>query len=400
MKFLVSSGSALLTVLLGLLPASAQPQVRTLSGKVISGKLLALTAEEVVQQSDGELVKTPLAQVLVIDLRPMNPMAAETAHTLVRLMDDSQLACLRLEGQGNQLRARLLCGADAQFPLAAVHWLLREAQDPKIRSQWQRLTAQPARRDRLVILRQGELNPLEGVLGNLDPQGKTIQFRPESAEPLAVPWERFHGLIFARTDVLTAPVRCLVYSMEGDVLAAADLRLLPEGLQLTTPAGLKVTLPENALARLDFNRGKLVYLSDLEPVKVVERSRAGLLVRYRRDKNLAGEDIRLVHKDSMPSFAKGLSLHAYTELEYDLGGKYKQFQALLGVDPRTGTDSRALVTIECDGEKRFSRQVDPQALIPISLNVRQVQRLRIIVSSQNLLDLHDHATLAEARVSQ
>ena len=41
-------------------------------------------------------------------------------------------------------------------------------------------------------------------------------------------------------------------------------------------------------------------------------------------------------------------------------------------------------------------KVDPA----ISLNIRNVQRLRIIVQSSNLLDLHDHATLADARVIQ
>src|SRR5262249_12529341 len=149
------------------------------------------------------------------------------------------------------------------------------------------------------------------------------------------------------------------------------------------------------VAKLDYNLGKLTFLSDMEPTKIVEKSGIGLVSRYRKDANLDGEPILLERQ-----YTKGLSLHSYTELEYNLAGKYKEFKALLGVDTRTGTASKALVTIYCDGEKRFSETVAAKAPQPISLNVNGVQELRIVVSSQNFLDLYDHATLADARVSQ
>src|SRR5262249_22283605 len=146
---------------------------------------------------------------------------------------------------------------------------------------------------------------------------------------------------------------------------------------------------------LDYNLGKLTFLSDLEPARVVEKSGSGLVTHYRKDMNLDGEPLVL----NTRSFAKGLSMHSYTELEYNLGGKYKDFKAILGVDTRVG-ESQALVTIECDGARVFSEKVSAKDRRPLALNVRDVNRLRIIVSSRNFLDLHDHATLAEARVSQ
>ncbi len=70
------------------------------------------------------------------------------------------------------------------------------------------------------------------------------------------------------------------------------------------------------------------------------------------------------------------------------------------MDARTGGDSHALVTIYCDGEKRFAETVTVKTNQDIALNVKDVNTLRIVVSSRNFLDLHDHATLADARVSQ
>ncbi len=93
-------------------------------------------------------------------------------------------------------------------------------------------------------------------------------------------------------------------------------------------AGCRVEYPLALVARLDYTKDKLAFLSDLEPVKVVEKSSFDRIDHYRRDKNLDDTPLRLGGKNH----PKGLALHAYTELVYDLDGKYKEFKALLGVD--------------------------------------------------------------------
>src|SRR5262249_29997533 len=87
--------------------------------------------------------------------------------------------------------------------------------------------------------------------------------------------------------------------------------------------------------------------------------------------------------------------------EYDLKGKYKEFRCVVGVDMRTGAESKARVTIEADGKRLFSEEV-PAGAAPKDLNLPLIgaQRLRIVVASTNLLDLHDHVTLAEAQIRQ
>ena len=127
-----------------------------------------------------------------------------------------------------------------------------------------------------------------------------------------------------------------------------------------------------------------------------EKSGIGLVVRYRKDVNLDGEPILLDGKQ----YGKGLSMHAHTELEYNLGGKYKDLKGLLGADTRIAADSQATVTVWCDGEKRFSEVITAKELKQLNVNVKDVQTLKIVVASRNFLDLHDHVTIVEARVSQ
>jgi hypothetical protein len=149
------------------------------------------------------------------------------------------------------------------------------------------------------------------------------------------------------------------------------------------------------IARFDYNMGKLAFLSDMPPAKVVEKSGIGLVVAHRKDVNLDGEPIVLDRP-----YAKGLSLHAHTELEYDLKGKYKKFTAVLGIDTRLGSDSQPKVTIEVDGRSAFSEIVRAKDVTPVSIDVTKASTLRIIVSSRNFLDLHDHVTIANPKVSQ
>jgi hypothetical protein len=385
--------------------AYADTELRTLDGKTVKGRLVAITANEVTQQSEAGPVKTPMARVLAIDLRPAG-RPPETSYTLVRLVDESMLCCSQVAFKGGQKEAQveltLLSGQKLQVPLGGIVWLLREAQDQPVRAQWDKIVATRVKRDRIVMLNKGSLTKLEGTLGEVDAEGKKIVFGSvDTGKERPLLLSKLHGLIFYRSETPAQATVCTVLDTHGNAFAAAKVEVAGAGLSVTTPLGLKVAFEEKQLARLDYNRGKLTYLSDLEPVNVVERSGAGLITRYRKDANLDGEQpILLADKSTTVPFSKGLSMHAYTELEYDLDGKYKEFKAILGLDARTGSDSQALVTIECDGVKKFAETVKAGVLRNVAINVHDVKRLKIIVSSQNFLDLHDHATLAEARVNQ
>jgi hypothetical protein len=168
-------------------------------------------------------------------------------------------------------------------------------------------------------------------------------------------------------------------------------------------SGGRVEYPMMAIARIDYTQGKLAYLSDLEPIKVAESSNVEGIDHYRRDRNLDDGPLRLVLKSDTraeaQTFAKGLALHSTTELVYDLGGQYKEFKALLGVDPSVGGDSHVRILIEGDGKSLYTGEVKRQDNpIPITCDVRGVRQLRILVSPSGLLDLGNHANFADARV--
>jgi len=377
--------------------------LRTLSGKTVSGSVLSISAKEIKMRTDMEVVTTPLDQVLALDLQAVRPVAAATRRTEVRLLDESLLNCNEVAFKGNQVTLKLLGGQEVALPLASIVTVFRDAQDPQLRKEWEKIAGSKVKRDRAVLVRGGELNEVEGTFGDVDPEGKKIQFRVDSGNILAATLDNLRGMIFYRTAGVPETPVCTVFDTDGNTLTATSVALAGGKFTVMTAAGAKIVYEPQALARLDYNMGKLTYLSDMEPARVVERLFGEPLAHYRRDTNLDGQPISLAGRQH----GKGLALHAHTELEYNLGGKYKEFKAVVGVDNRAEAESqslvRALVTIECDGEKRFSKIITARTSEAIALNIRDVSRLRIIVQSAdaaNVLNSYDYVAVADARVSQ
>lgn len=390
MTFLRAAGVLLLLASVGF-----SDELRTLGGKTVKGKLTSVNESQITLSTDAGAVATPLTQVLAVDLQPVKGIPAGAKYTDVRLLDDTLLHCSDVALKGDQAELTLLSGVKVGLPLNFVVSVVRDAQDAELKKKFDALAARKVRRDRVFILRDGELNPIDGTLGQADAKGQTIQFKLEGGKTIDVSLPKVHGLAFFRAEAAQETPVCKVFDSQGNSLMAVKLAHDGGDFALTTTFGAKINLAKEAIARLDFNLGRLTFLSDLEPTRVVERSGVGLVTKYRKDANLDGEPIILDK-----SYPKGLSLHAHTELEYNLGGKYKEFKAVLGVDARTGAESQPVVSVYCDGVKQFSETITPKDVRPVALNVKDVQTLRIVVGSRNFLDLHDHATLADARVSQ
>src|SRR3954451_24293451 len=86
--------------------------LRTLSGKTISGDVVAISDKDISIRTDKEVVQTPLRDVLALDLRAVRPLAASTKRTEVRLLDESLLHCSEVAFKGNQVTLKLLGGQE------------------------------------------------------------------------------------------------------------------------------------------------------------------------------------------------------------------------------------------------------------------------------------------------
>jgi hypothetical protein len=397
-----------LLALLACASAGSGAELRTLKGDAVKGEVKSITEKEVVFTAGGKDVTTPVEQLLQIDYGQPAKLPAGEKWADVELTDGTLLHCSAFAIKGKQAELKLLAGPEVKLPLSAVANVLNDAQVEKYRKEWTARLAKKRRHDVVAILRKSEaspegvVNPLEGTLGEGDEDGQAIAFTlAAGGRKVTFGLDKVHGLIFQRELDPKAPsVVCKVRDTLQDVVYASRVVSTPVGVTLTTPSGAKIEYKKDLLAVLDYSKGKLEFLSRMEPVKVVETSTEDQVYHYQRDTNLDRTGpLRIAGEQ----FATGLAIHSHTELEYDLKGEFRELKAVLGIDDNVGGHPGPVaLRIEGDGKELFSRTLSRKDKVKerVTLNIKDVQRLRIVVTSGELLDLGKHIDLADAQVSK
>ena len=397
--------AALLALLVGFAAAPAA-ELHTLKGDVLKGELESITDKEIVLTDGGKRIATPLADVLKLEFPAVTPAKIEgSKYADVELTDGSLLHCKAWSIKDKQVELKTLAGQEIKLPLTAIANILVNAGDEKHRKDWTERVARKRRRDVVAILNEGTVNPVEGTLGAADAEGKTIEFQSVNGRKRDLILANLHGLIFQRElDPQAPPVLCKLYDNHQDVLMVSRVTQTPAGLTVATPAGAKIDVAKELIAKLDYTLDKIAFLSRLDPVKVVQTSNFDFIDTYRRDKNLDNGPLR-VHGES---YSLGLALHAHTELEYDIKGDYREFHAIAGIDQGVGgVGGPVVLVIEgvIDGQakelykKTFTRK-DEKKDGTISLNIKDVQKLRLIVRTGDMFDNGKHLDLVNAKVQK
>ena len=185
------------------------------------------------------------------------------------------------------------------------------------------------------------------------------------------------GLYFSRNIVgLGHHAVARIYDAFGNCFTAVAYQWGENFCEVTTQMGSKLKIAKSSVIKFDLTPGKLMYLSDLEPLKIEEAPILSELYHYRRDKNLEGGPLSVGRK----VYLKGLALHSKTVLEYDIKG-YSSFRCILGLDDGMAGTAHAIVRIEGDEKELLSTVISSRENKPqeVLLNIRGMQRLRLIV---------------------
>jgi hypothetical protein len=380
-------------------------EVKTLSGVSRTGALMGISSRGVeLKSKEGATQTIPLEEVLAIELAPPareGEPAADKAYALVRLIDGSQLCAEQVGFAADNLTLKLRGGQEFQIPQGSVATLLLNAHDAKNVAEFQAALANATKSDvvRLVSRQDPNVsNVFEGVVGVADAQGQTLRFTPEGSDPVELAISRLRSIAFVRPGSQPQARLGALVDRHRNFFALSQVEVGAASLKFQTPTGLTLETPLADVVRIDLSQGKLVYLSDLEPARIETEHLVYVppaSARYGRDKSLKGTPLRVGRK----TFAKGLSLHAKTILEYDVAG-YNFFRCTLGLDDSVTRVGSAAVRIEGDGKELFTQTVSLADARPreVELKITGVRRLRLMVDYGDNLDLGDHVDFADARI--
>jgi hypothetical protein len=176
------------------------------------------------------------------------------------------------------------------------------------------------------------------------------------------------------------------------------------GAALKDLFGTEYTLKASAVRSISFRNGRVTYLSDLTPTAVEENANyirasvasPGDLERpYRVDRNAKGGPLSIRGR----AFRKGIGVHAYSSLTFDLKQAHEKFLVTLGIDDVTAGLGDAIFEIYADGTKVASETLRGRdAPKELSLDVANVSSLRLVVDFGEGGGVADYGDWASARL--
>lgn len=400
--------------------AARSADLVTLAGKKSAGTLVSVDPQAVGFQEDGAgtVAKVPVKEVALVDLK--NAVAApakDAKYDEVELTDGSVLRLAGFKVKGKAVEPGWLPGPGGvappkiDLPLGHVFWLMRDAHDVKARAEWKKLLAGRGKRDLFVVRQAAGLNPLPGTVTGGNAEGDRVTFQREDGQSASLPLTRATGgLVFNQPprDVIP-PTVCKVLDVFGNVWFAQAVEVAGSGLKVKTVIGATVEYASLAgVSKLDFSRGNVTYLSDLEAAAEYPPPETDgplgeqypFAVTYQKDRAIGAAEIVLAGK----KFDKGVSVPPDTALTYNLSGDYREFKAVAGILDGVRPDNGVLrLRIEADGRAIFNEAVSKkEPPKEITLNVKDVKELKIVVERdpQNALYFGNQLNLADARVQK
>jgi len=408
-----------LLLLAGVSAFSAADDLRTLSDKVISGELVSIDDKAItVKGPDGPIAVSLDKEVLELTLQPP-PAAKDMPHCdLVELTDGSLLYTKPVEKGGfvikqNKVTLTLLNDQKVELPLVALSFVLRNVNDAKIRENpdWKRILKERAARDMVAVWdkERVRINGVEGTFAE-NGDGTILAFTIASSGTVRdkndLNGKQTQGWVFVNKPDAAAPVaKCRLLDMHHNSLAVAKVAVKDGGaFQVSTVSGIKLDYPKAEVAKLDFRKGRLEFLSDIRPEKIVLEPGEDRPDRYRfyddaqkRNKNLDGGQLKLGDK----KFDHGLALPAPTTLQYALDGEFKEFSATIGVDDGVPGGSHVRLIVKGDGRELFAGEVKRKdAPREIRLNIKDIRTLTIEVVPAGVLPYGHRIDLGDAKVNK
>jgi hypothetical protein len=373
---------------------AAGATIHTVEAQRLEGELSAITADgHLAIVRGGKTTLVPLAKVYRIDLLEKPPLRPDNATVEVRTVNGSRaygsLArprdALALRCAGGRLTLALPVGR-----LLAVRF--DHGDDVLLPDE---------RFDEALA----EENRAADVLFVAGPRG-TVGFRvavtkvgPKKVgfswkgQKRAVDTNRVAAIIFANDAVEDEPA-AIVQLTDTSVLRG-EISSITRGRLSLDLDGTRLAIPLAAVHAIDIANPNIVFLSDLEPVAVQEIPFFNHIWKHRNDLSVSGSTLSLDGR----KYERGIGCHTKTALTYDIGGKYRKFSAVIGIDD--GARPRGSVTFIVRGDGKTLHQstlTGRDKATHLALDIAGVRKLTLITNFADDAHVGDHANWADARV--
>lgn len=274
--------------------------------------------------------------------------------------------------------------------IAAIQWNRHQARFGALVQE--HLAARSKSKDTLIALRDDKPRSLDGAVEAISSEGGSFNFRNRV---LRFTSRNAVGLVLAAVaDAGPAPAVCVID--DGYRIAGHILRTSADSISMRGVSDAIISLSVPTIREIRFNSTRVVYLSDLKPSDQQQRSVFDIHWPVRFDRAVSNRPLALNGR----SYAKGLGVHAHSEVTYQLDQAYRSFAATIGIDDFTRPAGHVIFQVFGDNRELYSSgpvtgRDDPRDVL---VDLAGVRVIRLVVQQAEHLDIGDHADWANARL--
>jgi hypothetical protein len=330
-----------------LLAADAPPFVaRAADGKEFVGPLLRIDAWEL-RHGKGEGRRLAAGDWLSLRRADLPlPDFPTDEHLVLGNGDRFPVTGLRLDDEKLHFRHDALAGGkETSLPLSTAAMVWRLPPQGVVSAEKLRHRLLRAKRSKdVVLLRNGDA--VEGTLLSIKGGRAALEI---NNKPVPVLWEQVSAIALSTELLERQPAKGararVALAGAGGRLTLVSASSDGESLTGRTAFGAALRVPLEQVAGLDYFSDNVVSLSDLKPAKYEYSPYLDARWPLGVDSTAAGGDLRV----GGAAYDRGVGLHAGGRVSYALGGAYRTFEALVGLDDRDGRLGRAKVRVLVDG---------------------------------------------------
>ncbi len=245
--------------------------------------------------------------------------------------------------------------------------------------------------DRMFMKTEEGLQTVTGLLEKLDDESAVVEWEGTRH---TIHRASLHSVVLAQLQATTAAKPCRVTLLDGSVLPGAIEQLADGVLTMRVTGAAKIELPWSAVHAIDVRSSRMTYVSDLKPTSVSEEPVVTFGWNWQRDASVQGRPLTLAQRQ----FAKGIGVHANSQLTFDADEQYDELLAVVGIDSETDQRGDCVFEVLGDGASLWTQRVkgnDPPR--PVRVDISGVRRVTLAVHAGADLDLADHADWCDVR---
>ncbi len=149
-------------------------------------------------------------------------------------------------------------------------------------------------------------------------------------------------------------------------------------LRGTTVFGAKIEVLLGEVVALDGMNPKVIDLTELRPLTEKLKPFGEVTWPWATNRSAKDRPLRLKTADGISTFDRGFGTHPHAVRTYALDGKFRRFDATIGLDPITGPRGSATIRILVDGEVREMKAVTQNA-VHVRVDIAKAKRLTLEV---------------------